>query len=239
MIGTFVNVAAILAGTLLGLVLKKGIKESLNDAIIKAEGIAVLIIGANGVIGATFTLGENGKLTDNGGILLLISLVIGAFLGEVLKIDERMNKLGNFAEKHMKAEGFSRGFVTASLIFCVGTMAIVGSLEDGINNNHTLLFIKSILDGVTSLVLASTMGVGVGAAAVPVLIFQGGITLSAAAIAPYISGGLINDIAMVGNAVVMSIGINFIFGEKVKTANLLPSLLIPIIYHLCILPLQI
>jgi len=232
MTGTLVNVAAVLVGGLAGLWLKKGVKESISEAIMKAEGLAVLIVGANGVISSMFTVGEDGALTESGGMLLLVSLVLGTLAGELLKIDDWMNGIGEKVERRFHAVGFAKGFVTASVIFCVGTMGLMGAINDGLYGDTELLLVKSVLDGITALILASTMGPGVLCAALPVLVYQGAVTLSASAIAPYLTGALPGQISMVGNAIIITIGINFILGQKIKTANMLPAILVPMLYNL-------
>ncbi len=232
MTGTIVNVAAVLVGGFAGLALKKGVKESIRDSIMKTEGLAVLIIGANGVINSMFKTAEDGSLTESGGMLLLVSLVLGTFVGELLKIDDRVNGIGLWVERRFHTEGFAKGFVTSSVIFCVGSMTIIGSLNDGLRGDPELLFMKSLLDGVTALILASTMGAGVLGAAVPVLVCQGTITLSASVLAPLLSAELMDQISMAGYAIVMAVGINFIVGQKIKTANMLPAIFVPVLYNL-------
>ena len=136
MTGTIVNAVSIILGGLAGLLFHKGIRESLKEAVLKAEGIAVLIIGLNGVIANMFTAAEDGSLSDSGGMLLLLSLVLGTLCGELLRIDDRMNALGVLVEHRVKAEGFAGGFVNASIIFCVGSMAIIGALNDGLTGEE-------------------------------------------------------------------------------------------------------
>ena len=236
MIGTIVNALAVLAGGTLGLLLKKGVKESLMNSILKVEGIAVLIIGMNGVLTTMISVGDGG-LSSDGGMLLLMSLVIGTFVGEALRLDDRINNFGLSIEKRLKSDGFAKGFVSASLIFCIGSMGIMGAINDGLSGDSSLLLVKSVLDGVTSVVLASTMGSGVLFAAVPILIYQGLISLFASSIAPVLEacGNMMTQLNMVGNALIMCIGFNFITDSKIKTANLLPALLIPILYNLLLM----
>ncbi len=237
MIGTLVNVAAVLIGGTLGLILKKGVKESLMSSILKAEGIAVLVIGLNGLITTMISVDAGGNLEDNGGMLLLISLVIGTFVGEVLCLDDKINSFGFSIESKLKSEGFAKGFISASIIFCIGSMGIMGSINDGLYGDHSLLFVKSVLDGVTSVVLTSTMGWGVLFSAVPILIYQGLISLFASSISPVLEacGNMMMQFNMVGNALIICIGFNFITDSKIKTANLLPALLVPILYNLFLL----
>jgi len=232
--GTIVNAVSIILGGLAGLLFHKGIRESLKEAVLKAEGIAVLIIGLNGVIANMFTAAEDGSLSDSGGMLLLLSLVLGTLCGELLRIDDRMNALGVLVEHRVKAEGFAGGFVNASIIFCVGSMAIIGALNDGLTGDSSVLYVKSVLDGITALILASTMGVGVLGAAVPVLIYQGAISLFASSLSGFFDSfpELLPQISMVGYTIVLCIGINFLFGPKIKTANLIPSIFIPVLVNL-------
>lgn len=237
MTGTLVNAAAVIVGGALGLVLKKGIKQEILDSVMKAVGVSVLIIGMNGVLTSMLTAGENGKITDSGGMLLLLSLVIGTLLGELLRLDDRINAFGLAIEKKAGADGFAKGFVSASIIFCVGSMGILGSISDGLTGDSSVLFVKSVLDGVTALVLASTMGAGVIFSFVPVLVYQGLITLFASSISGVLEscGEMMTQFSMVGYAIVFCIGINFIAGQKFKTANMLPAIFIPILYNLLIM----
>ena len=231
MVGTFVNVGAILIGSLIGLLLKRGIPESINRAIIKAEGVAILVIGLNGVLTAMLSVGADGKLNSDGALLLLISLAAGCLIGEVLKIDDRLNGLSGVMERRLKADNLSKGFVTATLVFVIGAMSIVGALNDGLTGDHTILFTKSMLDFITAIILTASLGIGVIFAAIPVFIVQGAISMLARFIAPYVSDELIRLFSMVGYALVMALGFNFLADTKIRAANLLPALAIPIIYY--------
>ncbi|MBQ4117883.1 MAG: DUF554 domain-containing protein [Oscillospiraceae bacterium] len=234
MLGTIVNVITVIVGGLLGMLLKKGIKSEIMDNVMKAEGVAVLVIGMNGVLTNMLSVGENGKIVENGGLVLLISLALGAFIGEILKIDDRLNGLGAWVEKRVKSDGFSKGFVSAFIIFCVGSMSIIGAVNDGLSGDSSVLFVKSTLDFITAMVLASAMGIGVVFACVPLFAYQGIISLFASYIKPVIEElpDMMTQFSMVGYAIIMCIGINFIAGQKIKTANLLPAMLIPVMYNL-------
>ncbi|MBQ2795422.1 MAG: DUF554 domain-containing protein [Oscillospiraceae bacterium] len=234
MLGTIVNVITVIVGGLLGMLLKKGIKSEIMDNVMKAEGVAVLVIGMNGVLTNMLSVGENGKIVENGGLVLLISLALGAFIGEILKIDDRLNGLGAWVEKRVKSDGFSKGFVSAFIIFCVGSMSIIGAVNDGLSGGSSVLFVKSTLDFITAMVLASAMGIGVVFACVPLFAYQGIISLFASYIKPVIEEfpDMMTQFSMVGYAIIMCIGINFIAGQKIKTANLLPAMLIPVMYNL-------
>ena len=233
MFGTIVNVIAVIVGGTLGLLLKKGIKSEIMDSVMKAEGVAVFIIGMNGVLTNMLSAGADGKITESGGLVLLISLALGAFIGEILKIDDRINGLGGWVEKRIKSDGFSKGFVSAFIIFCVGSMSIIGAINDGLSGDSSVLMVKSTLDFITAMVLASTMGIGVVFACVPLFAYQGLISLFASYIKPLIesSPDMMTQFSMVGYAIIMCIGINFIAGQKIKTANLLPAMLVPVLYN--------
>ncbi len=233
MFGTVVNVAAVILGGILGILLKKGIKNEILENVMKAEGVAVLIIGMNGVFTNMLSVGADGKISESGGLVLLISLALGAFIGEIIKLDDKINSLGKFVENKVKSGGFSKGFVSAFIIFCVGSMSIIGSVNDGLSGDSSVLIVKSTLDFITAAVLASAMGIGVIFACVPLFVYQGTISLFASQIKPFIEGNpeMMLQFSAVGYAIIMCIGINFIAGEKIKTANLLPAMVIPILYN--------
>ena len=232
MLGTIVNVVAVVAAGILGSLAKRGLPKSLEDSLMKAIGLVVFIIGLNGVLTNMLSADETGKLSDSGTLLLLVSLALGVILGELLKLDDRLNRLGQVVERKIHMEGVAKGFVPATLIFTIGAMSIVGALNDGLRGDSNVLFVKSSLDFITGTVLASSLGIGVAFAAIPVLIWQGGISLAAGALSPLLSDLLLQEICMVGYAMVMALGINFLCNAKIKIANLLPGLLIPVLYEL-------
>lgn len=235
MTGTLVNVAAIAVGSVIGVVAKKAIPQRINDSIIKAEGLGVFVIALNGIIAAMFRADTGtGKLSDSGGLLLLVSLVLGCLAGELLRLDDRINGLGQKLEARFDRQGdgsFAKAFVSGAVIFPIGAMSIIGSINDGLTGDSSVLFIKSLLDFTTSIVLASGLGIGVLFSALPVLLLQGTVTLLAGAISPVITDQLLAVFCMAGYTVVLAIGFNFITGSKIKVANLLPALAVPIIYH--------
>ena len=161
MTGTLVNAAAIAAGGCVGLLLKKGVKGSHQDSINKALGVAVLVLGLNGVISSMFTVNADGTLASSGELLLIISLVLGTLAGEALRIDDRLNGLSGLVERRLHLSGFAQSFVNGALIYCVGAMAIIGALNDGLRGDASVLYIKSLLDGISSVVLGATLGPGV------------------------------------------------------------------------------
>ncbi len=234
-IGTLINVVAILLGGFIGLFLKKGLSQKLMDSVMKAIGVAVMFVGISGALTGLLKIGEGGKIETSGTMLMIISLILGTFVGELLKIEDRLESVGEKLKSAVKAKdggNFVEGFVTTTLIFCVGAMAIVGSLEDGLSGNFTTLAAKSILDGIMALIIASTMGVGVLFSAIPVFIYQGAITLLAEFISPVLSDQLVLNLSYIGSALIFGIGVNQLFGKKIKTGNMLPALLIPIVYEL-------
>lgn len=231
--GTVINAILIVIGGLLGLAVKKHFTASLQDGLYKALGVAVIIIGLMGLITNMITVTDAGTLTSSGELLVTISLALGALVGGLLHLQDHLNNWSTKIEQKFKATGFASSFLNGTLIFCVGAMAIIGSITDGLTHNPYILITKGILDGTTSVILAAASGFGVIFSAVPVLLYQGALTLSASALQGVLtSGNLIKEICMVGYALVLGIGINFLFPNKLKTADLLPALLIPVLYHL-------
>lgn len=234
-LGTLINTAAVLVGGIIGLFLKKGLNQKLMDSIMKAIGVAVMFVGISGALTGLLKIGENGAIETSGTMLMIISLILGTFIGELLKIEDRLEAVGEKLKKAVKSKdcgNFVEGFVTTTLIFCVGAMAIVGALEDGLTGNFSMLAAKSVLDGIMAIIVASTMGVGVLFSAIPVFLYQGAITLLAEFISPVLSDQLILNLSYIGSALIFGIGINQVFGKKIKTGNMLPALLVPIIYEL-------
>lgn len=233
MTGTIVNAVVVVAGGLIGLLLKRGLSSQVEETAKKLVGLGVTIIGLNGVIVSMMTAdARTGRLSDSGGVLLVLSLVIGGLLGEWMRLDDRILGAGLAIERRMGAEGFAKGFVSASLLFCIGAMSIVGALNDGLRGDGSVLYIKSALDGIMAIVLASSLGIGVPFAAVPILVYQGGISLCAGLLSPVLTGPLLDSICMVGYCIVLVIGANLLDVLRLKTANLLPALLIPVVYNL-------
>ena len=241
-IGTLINVIAILIGGLIGLFVKKGLNQKVLDSVMRAIGVAVMFVGISGALTGLLKV-EGGALNTSGTMLMIISLILGTFIGELIKIEDRLESIGESLKNKVKVKdggNFVEAFVTTTLIFCVGAMAIVGSIQDGLTGDYTMLAAKSILDGILALIVASTMGVGALFSAIPVFIYQGGITLLAEFISPILSEELILNLSYIGSTLIFGIGVNQVFGKKIKTGNMLPALLIPIIYELfnkLILPL--
>ncbi|RKD29047.1 DUF554 domain-containing protein [Thermohalobacter berrensis] len=221
MLGTIVNSLSIMFGGILGTVFKNGLKDKYKDTVMQGISMAVIVIGLMGAL-------------ESKNILLVIgSLVIGSLLGEWIDIEDKLNSFGNFIENKIgrKKSNFSKGFVTASLIYCVGAMAIVGALESGLTGNHETLFAKSILDGISSIIFASTLGIGVAFSALSVFIYQGFITITASLVKTFLTDPVINEMSAVGGILIMGIGINILEIKKIKIGNMLPSIFIPVFYY--------
>jgi uncharacterized membrane protein YqgA involved in biofilm formation len=228
-LGTIVNIAAVVVGGGVGLLLKHGLKERFQQILLQALGLSVLFVGITGGLRGLLTV--NGTMLETQNTLLMIgSLVIGAFLGEWWRLEERLNSIGERLKTLVKAgdgnNKFVEGFVTATVIICVGAMAIVGSIQDALLRDPTMLYAKSALDGIICLVLASSLGVGVLFAALPMGLYQGSITLLAGLIEPCLSDILIFNLSFVGSLMICCIGINMLWQTKIKVANFLPGLLV-------------
>lgn len=234
-LGTIVNVGAIILGGGAGLFLKKILAKRITDTVMQGVGLAVVMIGIGSALSASFKV-INNQVSSEHVLVMIISLAVGAVVGETLKIETRLESFAKFCEKKFVKPGqtsqFAQGFITATLVFCVGSMAIVGSLEDGINRNSNILMAKSALDGIAAIIFASTMGWGVILSAVSVGLYQGSLTLIAIFAAPYLTDVVIAQMSFVGSVLITGIGINMLNMAKIKVGNLLPSVFIPIIYHL-------
>jgi uncharacterized membrane protein YqgA involved in biofilm formation len=220
MLGTIVNTVAIVIGSLLGVSLRRGIPDRTKETVIAAIGLAVLLIGFKSAWRSDDLL------------LVIVSLAVGAVVGEMLKIEDRLQRLGLWVGRRLgrAGEGVAQGFVTASLVFCVGAMAIVGSLESGLAGNHQTLFAKSLLDGVTSIIFASTLGIGVIFSSVSVFLYQGAITLAAVYLKPLLTPAVVSQMTSVGGLLIVAIGLNILDIKKLRIGNMIPGLFVPLIY---------
>lgn len=229
MIGTLANAGMIAAGGCAGLIVKKGIRPQLETAIHQATGLAVIMIGLNGALSNMLAADPaSGAISSSGELMLVFSLILGVLAGETLGIEEHLNRLGGVVEQRLHLSGFAQSFVNGTLIYCVGAMAIVGSINDGLLGDPSTLITKGVIDGITSIVLAATMGPGVIFSAVPVLLYQGAITLCAGLLEPVLQGELLHQICAAGFVLVACIGVNFMSDRfHIKVANFLPSLLVP------------
>lgn len=231
--GTLINCGLVLLGGIIGLLFKKAVSTEMEHSVQKAVGVAVVMVGLCGALSVMLRV-EDGKLKSSGELLLVVSLALGTFVGEALKLDQRIDRGCKAIERKFKASNFSAGFITASLIYCIGAMAIVGAIQDGLLGDSSTLITKGIIDGITSVVLAATLGYGVLFSVVPVLIYQGAMTLLAGTLESVLQGQLLDNICMVGYVLVLCIGINFLSTKEnqIKTVNMLPAILVPVGYEL-------
>jgi hypothetical protein len=232
--GTLINAAAIIIATLIGVIFKKGLPERMQKGVMVALGLGLTALSLGWFLKDFFTI-DNGDLFTSDDLLIIISLVIGVMVGEWIDIEGRLNNWAEGIEKKYNLPPLAKGFIAATLIFCVGAMAIVGSIQDGISGDITTLLIKSALDFVTAMILASVLGIGVIFSAISVLIYQGAITVLAMFGAELMTPEIIRSLSMVGNILLIGIGINFMELKRIKVANMLPALLVPIIYHVILI----
>lgn len=226
MLGTIVNALAVIGGCIIGLIVKGRLTEKISNTIMSGLALCVLYIGISGAL-----KGEDA-------LLMIICIAVGALIGEIIDIDKRLNNLGDYIEKKINSKkkdkkadkiSISEGFVTSSLLFCVGAMAVVGSLESGLQGNHTTLFAKSVLDGVSSIIFTSSLGIGVMLSSVAILVYQGSITLLAGCLSSVLTDSVISNMSAIGSLLIMGLGTNMLGASKIKVANLLPAIFLPIL----------
>ena len=226
-LGTITNALAIIGGCLVGLVIKGKMTDKISSTIMNGLSLCVIYLGISGALE-----GENPLIS-------IVSIAIGGLIGEIIDIDKWLNNLGEKIEKKFnkyesKEEGkkvsISEGFVSASLLFCVGAMAIVGSLQSGLNGNNEILFAKTILDGVASIVFSASLGIGVMLSSIAVLIYQGTITIGASLLSGILSDSVINAMSSTGSLLIIGLGLNILKATNIKVANLLPAVFSPIIF---------
>ncbi|MCE5222458.1 MAG: DUF554 domain-containing protein [Clostridium sp.] len=229
MLGTVVNSLTIIGGCLIGLIVKERLTDKISSTIMNGLALCVLYIGISGALKGEDTL------------QIIICIAIGALIGEIIDIDKKLNDLGDMIENKINSKkksktkdkiSISEGFVTSSLLFCVGAMAVVGSLESGLQGNHTTLFAKSILDGVASIIFTSSLGIGVMLSSIAVFVYQGSITLLAGGLSTVLIDTVISNMSAVGSLLIVGLGFNMLGMSKIKVANLLPAIFIPIIFGL-------
>jgi len=233
-LGTIVNMAAIIVGGSFGMLIKGGLKQKIQDTLMQACGLATIFIGIEGTLSGMFTV-TNGSIETSGTLLLICSLVIGGLIGEAIDLEEKMDHLGEKLKLLVKVQNdtkFVDGFVTSALIVCVGAMAVVGSIQDGLTGDASMLYVKALLDGIIILIFASVFGIGAIFSALPLGIYQGSITLCAVLIAPYLTSTLISELSYIGSALIFAVGINISFGKKFKAGNLLPAIIVPVFYEI-------
>lgn len=216
MLGTIVNSLAILIGGLLGIIFGNTLPEKMKNTVIQGIGLAVILIGINMAI-----------QTKNP-LVVIASLVLGGVIGELIDIELRLKEFGKWLEKTLskgnQSGNFTKAFVTSSLIYCVGAMAIMGSLESGLKGVHDILYAKAMLDGISAIVFASSMGIGVLASVIPVFLYQGGITISAGLLQNVLSGPVVTEMSATGGLLIIGIGLTILEIKEIKVGNLLPGI---------------
>jgi len=224
-----VNTIAVIVGSFIGVLFKSKIKKEICDQVMKAIGLVLLVIAVSNCFTYMATIKDN-SIELNGTLIMIICVVVGTFIGEFLKIDDGFNKFGLFVEKKINKGKIVEGFITASLVYCVGSMAIIGTF-DAVSGNPDTIYLKSTLDGITSIALAASLGFGVALSSVTVFVYQGLLTLLFLLIKDSLPSDLITLINMVGYVLIAGLALNFLLEKKIKVANMLPSLIIVIIYY--------
>jgi len=226
MLGTLFNVFTVVVGSAIGLVIKNKLPARIIKVVFQALGLFTMILGVS------MTLKTNGQH-----LIMIFSLIIGSIIGEVFRLDENFNKLSEQlkAKLKSKSEKFSEGIITAFILFCIGPMAILGSIQEGLGESSELLFTKSVMDGFSSIALAAALGIGVLFSAIPLFLFQGGITLSASFLGTYLSPEIIAELTALGGVLLVGLGINILEIKKIKILNMLPSLVVVVVMCLIFL----
>nr|WP_325179333.1 DUF554 domain-containing protein [uncultured Oscillibacter sp.] len=225
LVGTLVNTAAVIAGSLIGLLLGNILPERLRDTVMKGLGLCTLFVGIDGMLGGSNAL------------IAIISVAVGAVIGELCDLDGHLNRFAEGLEKRFQKDrkgggpSLAEGFVTASLVFCVGAMTIVGALNDGLTGNHEMLFTKATLDFVSSIIFASSLGLGVMLSAAAILTIEGGIACLASLVAPILqqNPNTVPEMTVVGSVLIVGISLNLLGVTKLKVMNYVPAIFLPIL----------
>ena len=229
--GTIINTAAILVGGLLGAMFGRFLSDSAQDTLTKVCGVSSLFIAVSGALEKMLAV-ENGKIVSSGSMLIVICLAIGAVIGELLKIEDAFERFGQWLKiktGNAKDKGFVNAFVTASLTVCIGAMAIVGSLEDGLTGDYSILATKAVLDLIIIVVMSCSLGRGAVFSAIPVAVLQGSITALAGLLRPVMTAAALANLSLVGNVLIFCVGMNLVWDKRVKVANLLPAIVVAVI----------
>jgi len=233
-LGTIINVAAIIVGGIVGLLGGKWLSDRCQDALMRAMGGCVMLVGLAGVMEKMLTISGD-TLTSGGTMMLVVSMALGCLAGELLDLDRRMETFGRWLREKSgngKDSRFLDAFISATMTVCIGAMAIVGAVEDGIHGDYTILAAKALMDFVIILVMASSMGKGAIFSAIPVGIFQGSVTLLARLVEPILTPAALLNLSLVGSALIFCVGLNLIWKNTIRVANLLPSLIVAVVYAL-------
>lgn len=230
-LGTIINTAAIVAGGAGGVLFGRFLKENVQDTLTKCCGVSTLFIAITGALEGMLTV-ENGEIVSHGSMLVIGCLTIGAVIGELLDLEGAFERFGQWLKQktgNARDQRFVEAFVTASLTVCIGAMAIVGSIEDGITGDYSILATKAVLDFIIIMVMSCSMGRGAVFSAIPVAILQGSITALAGVLRPVMTEAALGNLSMVGNVLIFCVGINLVWGKKIRVANLLPAIVIAVL----------
>ena len=230
-LGTIINAAAIVVGGLLGRLFGRFMKERFQDTLNKACGVSVLFIGIAGALEGMLSVREGGIVSGRS-MLIVACLTLGALLGEWIDLEDRLERFGEWLKiktGNAGERGFVDGFVTASLTVCIGAMAIVGAIEDGIFGDYSILATKAVLDFIIIMVMTCSMGKGCAFSAIPVAILQGSVTLLARLIRPVMTDAALANLSLIGSILIFCVGLNLVWGHKIRVANLLPAIVIAVI----------
>lgn len=230
-LGTIINCAGVIVGGILGMMIKKGLSERYRYILIQAVGLCVIFLGISGTLKEMLAVEENG-ITSGGTMIIIFSLALGALLGEYLNIERHTEQFGTWIKIRSGSggdSGFVDGFVTTSLTICIGAMAVVGAIQDGLTGDISMLSAKAILDAIIVFVMASSLGKGCIFSVIPLGLFQGAITLLSRIIEPLLTAQAVSNMSMVGSMLIFCVGVNLMFNQKIKVANMLPALIFAVI----------
>ena len=229
-LGTIINTGAIVAGGLAGILFGRFLKENVQDTLSKCCGVSTLMIGIAGALEKMLTL-ENGAISSGGSMLLVLCLTVGGVIGELLNLEGAFECFGRWLKEktgNAKDKGFVNAFVTASLTVCIGAMAIVGSIQDGLTGDYSVLATKAVLDFIIIMVMSCSLGPGAAFSAIPVAILQGSVTALAGLVRPVMTEVALNNLSLVGSVLIFCVGINLLWGKKIRVANLLPAIVLAV-----------
>lgn len=229
-LGTIINTGAIVAGGLAGILFGRFLKENVQDTLSKCCGVSTLIIGIAGALEKMLTV-EKGGISSGGSMLLVLCLTVGGVIGEFLNLEGAFECFGRWLKEktgNAKDRGFVNAFVTASLTVCIGAMAIVGSIQDGLTGDYSVLATKAVLDFIIIMVMSCSLGPGAAFSAIPVAILQGSVTALAGLVRPVMTEAALDNLSLVGSVLIFCVGINLLWGKKIRVANLLPAIVLAV-----------
>lgn len=229
-LGTIINTGAIVAGGLAGILFGRFLKENVQDTLSKCCGVSTLMIGIAGALEKMLTL-EKGAISSGGSMLLVLCLTVGGVIGELLNLEGAFECFGRWLKEktgNAKDKGFVNAFVTASLTVCIGAMAIVGSIQDGLTGDYSVLATKAVLDFIIIMVMSCSLSPGAAFSAIPVAILQGSVTALAGLVRPVMTEAALNNLSLVGSVLIFCVGINLLWGKKIRVANLLPAIVLAV-----------